>query len=396
MKGIFLRAIKIHNIGPWKDDIIEFSNSINVLIAGNGKGKTAVFNCIKLAVCPEIFSSNDLVDFIRIGESSGEFILLFTDGSAYRVVVTPSGVNYYYCKNLQESNAFTLCTEGKPQDLLDKLGSFVKNDLICNLVDMQQTQLFVETSDKDTYDILSFIINDPNLDKLKDNLVNIRIPLTKKLYKEVSAKVDTCSAILSEIKYVDVASKEFRQQELEEFIDPINKLYTFYESFDSLLEVEDFSEDSIELLNSLCLLNEIVLALDDIKDFVYIDSEVLELSTNLNTITAEFNSIEFLDDSSIDLSNTILASVRELNTLVNSFNNIKKDIDARTLSQILKVSDYLKEVSKSIDSVLVNGDIETEIDLIQEEINSEEGEIYECPIHGRIKFVNSDCIPYYN
>lgn len=396
MKGIFLRAIKIHNIGPWKDDVIEFSDSINVLIAGNGKGKTAVFNCIKLAVCPEIFSSTDLIDFIRIGESSGEFILLFTDGSAYRVVVAPSGVNYYYCSNLQESNTFILCTGGKPQDLLDKLGSFVKNDLICNLVDMQQTQLFVETSDKDTYDILSFIINDPNLDKLKDNLVNLRIPMTKKLYKEVSAKVDTCSAILSEIKYVDVVSKEFRQKELEEFIEPINRLYTSYEAFDNLLKVEEFSEDFIGLLDSICNLNEVSSNLEGIKEFDEIDSEVLDFTVNLNEIFNKFNSLENLDDSSVKTLRTILNSVSSLNDLVKYTNGIQKEIDTENLIQIIKVSNYLGDVSKCIDNVLSNGDVETEIDLIQEEINSEEGEIYECPIHGRIKFINSDCIPYYN
>lgn len=365
MKDVYLSSIRLINVGPWGDETISFTDGINVIVGPNGAGKTALFNCVRVALKGKNLTKDDRLDVIHKGCDSASIYFLFSDSSCYNVFINKSDCIYYYCEDLNASSNF-IVQDGLPNDLVEKLGSLVQGDLICNMINMEQEKFLVDTNSSDNYGVISFLINNENLDRLVENLENYRIPCMKKLNKDLTSKKQVYENLLNEFKYTNLSELKNKAKESDDILSNLEGLLNANEILESVTEFTLVPKEVEESIESIELLDESLGLMNNLIDFKSVD----------DNLTSIINDCKFVD------------------SIVSNFNSLIELKDVSKAKKLFNEVSSLDSALGAVIEVLSKGDIQTNIDYFKEQLNEEVGETYDsCPIYGKIKFSHGECIP---
>lgn len=394
MKNVYLSALRLVNLGPWGDETVEFSEGLNVIVGPNGAGKSALFSSVRIALLGNRMTADDRRDAIHKGCMSAQIYFLFSDNSVYRVTITEKDVIYFYCDDIVNDKDFKHVQPNDLEDLKLKLGSLVQGDLICNMIEMDKEKFLIDTKDSDNYGVISFIINDEDLDNLITSVRDYRLPAIKTLVGNISRDMNTYQTLMSEFEKVDVTSMKAKWNNANNLLTGLDYLIQAEEMLGSVSEFRSFPKRSQELVGVASSLE------DAIDDF----SRVMEFKEFPNHSEGNLGLAESLEEIIINL--TTLTEVKDYSkevealNLVNSldltlFDDLQRvNLSEEKVSTLLQSLNDLEGIIEDLNTILSYGDVQTNLDYYKEQLDEEVGEIYDnCPIYGKIKFANGECVP---
>ena len=395
-----LRIIRLRNCQSWKDCNISLADGLNVICADNNTGKSVLFKLLKASVSPSYYSKDELQQLIRYGTEFAEATYIFSDGSVAVVRIFKQRVIYYYTPDFN-SQGYTQ-QEGIPHaEILEQLSVIVEpsSGFIANVLDLDQSLLLVNSKSTSDYDLIKVLTHNEDLTRLaelfKNKLVTYKAELTD--VRKTQARLEH---VLETLEYVDI-------EYLEDTIDKSEKLYALNKSlvliyeelnqiqisdtkiidYDTVIPLLDLGQklkeiNNIELedtgvkvddkLINLCTMvldmKELYRTICDVEILPDIDNDLYLIHSSLVDVYQEISRIEELPN--IDRVDQILCDINLLDNLKAIFN---------------EVVNYGQEVEKQEDLL-------DTINSYKEQLNIE-GKELDCPIHGRIKYINNQCIP---
>lgn len=383
---VYLKSLRLVNFQSWEDCTVEFRDGINVVVAPNNTGKSVQFKALHLAVMPEKFDSDSREDFLRGDSEVGHIIYEFSEGSIYDIAFTNTK-NYYY---LIQGSSKTLIGNTPPQELLDLLGIILRGGLIGNLIDFRNDMFLVDSDTSLNESTLSLLINDPRIQDILSSLTMDKIPKTKDIIKSLEYKRSGLISSMGNTRFIDIESAEVELKYAERLAKDIKKLTNIAFVINSIKPFKIIEDSIPKELNSSKILNSFYTSLKTLKPVYEIDKGITTLVTicsNLNTILVNTKELSKLKYSSL------IKAVSNLSILNDAVKNPIKEIIVD--NNIIKIAESLESLGTYLKQASEIKDLVSSIEDMKIELEEEEGEIYECPIHGSIKYVRQECIPYY-
>lgn len=395
MDNVYLSALRLVNLGPWGDETIQFTEGLNVIVGPNGAGKSALFSSVRIALLGYKMSADDRRDAIHKGCDRAQIFFLFNDNSVYRVIITEKDIIYNYCSDITESNIFRLANVEDLEGLKIKLGSLVQGDLICNMIEMDKEKFLIDTRDDDNYGIISFIINDEDLDKLIDNLENYRIPRIKSLNDNIARDLTYYQNLMNEFSKVDLTNMKSKYENASRLLTKLDYLIQSEEYLGSVSEFKSIPKKYERLLYYCGSLDLCLNDLDLVNEFIDVSDEdfnKLNLASKLDVIVDELSNVVNVPCTS--KLESMLETVIDLDSSLVLFNDLRKIPNYEKYLDKMELVYFLDGISSGVSDVLSKGDVQTNLDYCIEQLNEEAGEIYDsCPVYGKIKFANGECVP---
>lgn len=389
MNDVYLKEVKLLNFQPYKNTTLSFTKGLNVIVAENQVGKTAFMNALKVSVLPDIYDKNDRRDFIRNDAEYAVILYQFSDNSISRVDITLKD-NIYYTYDLS-SKKFICDGYRPPSSLLVKLGTLVYEGMITNLIDTKQENFLIDTDTKYNNMLLKMLFSHEDLNKIISSVENIQIPVINNTLNESKNKRDVLSILYNRYKYIDI---------------------------DGLQENVKFSKQLMSLAEGLESVNDKLCNVGAYESKFLGFSKHIQLCNFLNKVVDSINSMHFLSNTNDDMNKYILL-IDKLNSLTKDIDSISVSIDTNDLENKIRLIDNLNSIKlsalrnlnnldsnlfnlgtklhlihKKLDEALVHGDIDIEMENMYKDLDKRGGEVYECPVHGKIKLIKGECVPY--
>lgn len=365
MERISISAIRIKHLQSWVDETIELGKGLNVVVAENGVGKSVILKALKVMLTPHRLSREARVDFIREGCPNAEVYLLFSDNSVHKVLIDYSSSYYYYSPDL--GNVPLEYIGSNPnKDLLDKVGCIIKDDMISNMISMDETKFLVDSDSHSNRGMLDILINDEDLESVINGIEG-RMPECRNMLLEFSSKRSAYSEYLISVPYKDTTVQKENIQYSEKLLNILNAINPSYEKINNTYMYD--------------------------RNKVSRAKRLVDLLDRVNNIKEAILQINISGDCNLDKIKLILTAVESVNSLM----KIKEcspiqNIDKKAIEKKLDLVSNISNISERLSSINIVDKTITEKEL-SDKLNSIGGETYECPIHGKIKFSDGDCIP---
>lgn len=391
----YLLETRLINFQSWLDMSMKFINGLNVICATNNEGKSVFFKSLYLTTNPSSVPIDERTDFIRKGTQCAEVMHLFSDGVAYITKIYPKSNNYFVVEDLNNVNVKPLGTE-VPKELLDRLGIILAGDMIANLIDDEQKMFMVNSDTQNNTTALDLLVKHDGISNLIDRIENERLPKAKKLLSSGKILKSCYETSVSQIKYKDVDSLERNVILSEKLLEPLNGLLLCHDKLETIMKVDVIDESVRSLVEVSNQLEDIYLKISNIENLDTIDSGLLVTTKCIESFENLLTSFSLLTKHNIIDSNfiTITKVIKNLNDklfMMNSLQSIPK-FDSSTLT----TSNSLNGLLDKINSIIENGDLNNELYSLKMVLETCGGEKLNCPIHGKIKFVDNECIPCNN
>jgi len=361
-----LDKITIKNFQSIVNLTYDFCPGLNVIIADNNTGKSIIFKVIEVLVNGHKFNSDERREYIRFGCSKSD-VFVYSGGYIYWAEIMPNKTNYYSGPAINQ-----MAYEGNelPNGLRQALGLLICEDgLIGNVIDDNQSKFLINSDAKVNNSILGLSTREHRAEKIID-VVSERIKTLNADIRVKSSEKTILSRELSNIKIVDIAHRESVAQDSNVLLTLADILIGVREKLSNINVSAHVNEDAKVLLNLASGLENVsnkVRGVNSIKPFP-VSKDVLEFISSLDSLKNRVKNI----------NHTKLPSETEMKTLetLNSF------------YPLLNRALYLMRENKVLD---------IEGKRIKMQLDNLKGEVYDCPIHGSIKFVNGkECVPYRN
>ncbi|GAA0101658.1 hypothetical protein UT300012_23730 [Paraclostridium bifermentans] len=398
-----LRYIRMINCQSWKDASITLADGLNAIRSSdNNVGKSVVMKLLRVASCPGALSKSEKEALIRIGEEYAEVHYGFSNNSAGIVRIFKQRIIYLYTEDVNTGN-FTQ-TEGVPHPkLVENLGMIVDTErgFLANFIDSEQPMLLVNSDSRLNYNLAKVLTEHQTLTRLSENFRE-KLPVYRRHLTDLEGKVDRLTHNKKGLTYVDVDRLSRDLEAKEVLIDCFGKvieLFEIAEEVEEELNTNDYVDfKPLESLgNFLCEHEGLMEIATDELDYKPIDESLVILGG-------------FLADNEellgIDVDEVLPATIDEelvlLGNLLVDLDEVTKDID---ISKEEKTVDYeglvtLSEAIIKLDDLMQCGikafNLMGEMEKVKariDELNkiSFDGEIYECPIYGRVQYLNGKC-----
>lgn len=371
-----LTAIRLKNCQSWDDITLNIAtDTLNVIVADNGVGKSVLFKMLKLTANPNAYSKEERRDIIRYGEDCAQIVFAFDDGSVGCTFVYSTRVVYYY----KRSNASSFESfNSPPQELLDAIGLITNSTskFVANILDTDQDLFLVESDSAGNIELLQKLADHPVLKEVLLK-VNDEIDILTAKKHTVDIQMDTLERSLQDYTYVDTDKLEVVINLAESEVCLLQELQNYKLSLEKIASALIDTTDYYNVLQQFDILQQLVVLRDnmhklsfDSKDYAFILSKIsviLELCTISDRIKVKIpESIDFsqkiqLLDCLLELIEQ-LSKIQENNTIVVS---CKEDIDI----------------------------LQKDISYIKGEIDSS-GLVMNCPVKGKVIYTDEKCIPY--
>lgn len=361
-----LKSLTIKNFQSMVNVNYKFHDGLNVIIADNNTGKSIIFKMIEVLVNGHKFNSRERKEYIRFGcEKSDVFVE--SDEGYFWAEIKPTTTHYY-----SGPNKSSLVYEGTtiPSGMKKALGLLICEDgLIGNVIDDNQSKFLIDSDAKVNNSILGVLTKREDAEKVIDSATE-RI---RELNSEIRIKSSEKSVLLRElsnIEIIDVSMRETLVKDSNVFLTIVDLLIGIHEKLSNINIDVRLNEDSKVILDVASVLKGIQSNVDRVNyvEKFPIGKPELDFLVGLKSLSDRVNSLSYKE----------LPSELELNTLkvLDSFNG--------PLNRAL----FLMRENKVLD---------IESKRIRKQLDDLEGEVYDCPIHGTIKFVNGkECVPYNN
>lgn len=385
---IYLTGVRLKNFQSWEDCSIQLTEGLNVIVAPNNTGKSVIFKAIKLAVTPNAFSTSDREDFLRNNSLMGEIVMSFSDNSAYLVKFTVKENGYFFINLNNNESVFLGSTP--PEDLLNKLGIILRGNLIGNLVDMKQDLFLVDSDSSSDHSILSLLINDENLDKLKDEISEFKLPSVQSMGKSVVSKISGINAALNVNVYKNVEVMERDLIYAESLCLAMRPLLNLEFCIKTVQPFKSIEDSIVSKATAVTHLVNLYSNLDRIK----------RPKEDLGNLSSSTNLLNYMSELFNNMENYQKTRYFNLLEFLNASSNVEITLSksSKSVSMNLSILEFLNKSSlliESLDDYLKIEEKEEGIEILEEELNSKGGEIHDCPIHGQIMYLDEECIPYY-
>lgn len=384
---IYLTHIRLINFQSWRDMTLELGSGLNVVVADNGVGKSVIFKSITASILPDSLSSEDREDYIRHDADFAQVMYFFNDNTAYIINVSRYENSYYFIDDVANPKNELLGSK-PPQDLMDRLGVVLRGNYIGNLINMQQDLFLVESDASSDRSIINLLMCNENLDTLIYELENIKLPTCKDIVKQLTYKKNGIDATLKMYNFKDVGVSESNLEVAEELISGVEPLVVFESKLEGISKERPLPGYLNNLIDSLEIINKFADKLSCIN----------EPQTNLVELKGTTDLLESLIKIKTPAESIVSAKYCEI-TNVLSVATALQDSAGRLFrpleipSDLFRLIDSCEELWKVSCNKLLGKEIDSEIDLLKAELKEEEGEEFGCPIYGRIRFVDQECIP---
>lgn len=381
-----LSQMRLVNCQSWKDGVLEFTNGLNVIRADNNTGKSVIFKCLRATANPSGLDRDDRKDFIRRKCEYAEITYLFSDNSAGVVRIFLDKTIYFFSHDVTKQQFHS--QQDEPHESLINRLSFIldrENGYVANILDDEQPLLLVKSSNKANYNLVKILTEHPQLSRLIE-IFKLKFPEYRGELSHIRGAKNRLEYKLNNSRYVDEESLSYSINTGEEFLEVfdilINILKLTYEINSNIVSDAPWNE-LYEVSNAFTKLNETVKDID--LDITSIDNDLIELGNFLPNLNLDLKP---------ELPKDIVDSFTLIDTLVETASEIKewgKDISLDELEQMELVSNVVTTSCNLFNSLTKQEKILSQIEEL-EKIDFE-GEEYDCPLHGRIKYTNGGCQP---
>lgn len=362
--NVYLRKLQLKNFQSWENEQITFSDGLNCIIARNGVGKSVIYKALQVTVLPNKYSKEDKRDFIRGSAQFAEIYYLFSDNSLYVVKFSETNIQYIYCEDyLNNPNNLIFVGNTPPEDLIDKLELIFRGDMLGNLISMNQNLFLVDSNESDDFNLFNILLTHENTSKLIESLSTEVIPRAVKYRDKCEDKYSNLLKCLNLLKVDDIDNLKDKITLGEKYESILTPLDNYLIESDTLKEPERNEYNiSTKDIKGCSIIDKFLEYSDRISKPVVVDDSVFKLLDILNIAN---NICEFIDKNSYSLLKP----------------NIK---NLEIVSPLIKHLEQTKDMIK----------LEEEIEYNESELQQYDGEKYECPIYGTIKFIDQECIPF--
>lgn len=396
MNDVYIRGLKLKNFQSHKDTYMEFADGLNVIVAPNNTGKSVLFKALQVTTLPGDISNEDRKQYIRYGETKATIMWCFSDDSIYLVDVLPTRNHYYYIEDINVSNKPEFVGEVPNKDLLDKLSIIMHNGLIGNLINTEQDMFLVNSNESTNYSIISMLIVHEELQKIINVLEQEKIPSAKRLLSDIEMKRSSYVSILNNYSYVNTESLQQRIKLQEMVVGAVECLVGPLETLDSVAICNDVTHNTIVRVGIAELLNPVNVGLANLRECKDYSRDYNRMLTTAGSLEETAKDLFRAQDETV--INTTVEQLEVLSNLTNVSNSLDSigSVISKDINNLLELAEGLSKVKNSLDVILAKGDIDKKNEFLRKEIDRLGGANIECPIHGTIKFVQGQCIPYNN
>lgn len=392
-----LYSVRMVNVQSVNDITFEFSNGLNVLVAENNTGKSVLFKI--MALLPEIHKTtrDERRQYITFGRTKSD-IYFYCSTGFYWLELTLDRVNFYGGDTPQ---SIEFLGNELPIGLRQGLSLLVcEGGLVANLITEDQSKFLVESDSRVNYSIFKLMTTDENSEKLIDGCEEKIKVLTRDI-RIAEATKEYVTKELGNKSKVDVAQQEYILNMTKPLIDLGESLIPICESLSNVKEVTLPNEKLKDLIVIGECIDDLSKSLSTIKPVKVADipKGLIAFALDLNDIQNKLQSVKHIPSLEVEpnVLNDLLNMgnyINDISKRVSGLKSIKlpNKTSVESLGKILQIRDSVKEVISVMERM---EEIEEQIDDLKYELDSLEGEVYDCPVHGTIKFVNGkECVPY--
>lgn len=387
-----LEKLTITNFQSFKNVTYDFSEGLNVIIAPNNTGKSIIFKVIDVLVNGHKMSSAERKEFIRFGCNKSD-VYVKSGGNYYWAEILPRFTNYYSGSSM---DSMTFLSNELPNEIRQAFALLVCEDgLIGNVIDSNQSKFLIDSDSRVNNSILGLLTRDSNAEKIIETTTE-RI---KTLNAEVRIKNSERKIYARELESIEVTDISYRQNiviDSNVLLTLADILLPVKEKLDTIKEVKPVNNSFKPIMDVVTQLESIKYKLGEIRDVEVfpVDKSYLDFIFKLESVSERLrhvNNVKLPNKAVLDFS-VKLENVREKLSSVNHINlPSEAEIDAyNKLSQIMKKTQQILTLMRE------NKVLDIESKRIKNQLNDLRGEVHDCPIHGTIKLVNEECIPYSN
>lgn len=420
-----LDKIKIVNMQSLEELTYDFSSGLNVIIAENNTGKSVLFKVLTFLTDGPTMTAKERRQYIRFGADKAD-IYIYADDKVFWIEGYSNKLNFYSGTSIQRQ---MFRGNTMPKDLEEALSLLIcENGLIANVIDENQSRFLVESDSR----INTSIINRVTKCEKSEKLLEVTGERIKTLNSEIRVKQSQKHILvneLSRISKVDLTDKETRLKDSKVLLFLMEYLVNSVESLENITSVKKIPKETKGILDLIKSLNDVSHNLKNVQPVKKIPKEFLGLSNLVRDLNGVFDNLKKAENVKCPSEDFVVLSklTKDLNSVKDSLksvnyvkpfpvksdslNFIKSLSDVRTnLGQIkfkripseeeMKSLRFLNGVNEHLRTIselkLKQSNLESEAKEIKDSLDSLEGEVYDCPVHGTIKFVDGkNCVPYY-
>lgn len=384
---VYLKQARLVNFQSWKDSTIDLTSGLNLLIAENGVGKSSFLRAMRIVLSPEKYTKDARRKYIRWGTEFATVAYIFSDDTIFLIQIYVNG-NAYYKLFLDGTKKF-LGNE-PPIELIDKLGIVKYESIVGNVIDLSKEKFLVNSSEADDDTIFKMVLSNEDLDKLRQVISEEKIPeVVYKLGIE-KERLKYTEDLISKIQYIDISNLERNVKASDIVVNNIEGLVKLCDILEETPNVQTIPYDSkqtIENIEPYIKLKNTLDMLDSIKFVSDCDCDTLKGLQPIITFNDEINKLKYQKDLS-NLDNT-LENISSLVNLLNVEPIRPVNITLGSINTLMVLNRLAINCNSVIDLMRTQSMIESE----KKELDNLGGEEFDCPIYGKIKLVNEDCIP---
>lgn len=395
-----LRQMRIKNFQSIVDVTYNFSEGLNVIVAPNNTGKSIINKIIDVLVNSKSIKSYEMQQYITFGKPKSD-IFVSDEVNTYWIEIYPKKINYYKLEN----DSFIFIGNELPRGLINALGLLICEDnFVGNLITSNHSKLLVDSSASINNQILSLIARDDNAENIIEECEN-RMSIINSNLRTLRSKRNFLEKELSSIEVEDTTYREECLKRVFGLTEFTEELVGVYEKSEELNPNKGLKNKLDGLLDFCSDLEKVNYKFNYISDSKVINNLDRDLATasELESIIDKLNSItkrcKFINEvKKCNLSDDFMGTVSRLEIIKSNLNKVVlKDIPSHNKLKSCTDLDSLVNLFNDYyyKCLELNKD-KLELDKLKAEIDSYGGEVYDCPIHGTIKFVNEECIRYSN
>lgn len=386
-----LDKMRLVNCQSWEDTTIEFGPGINVLIGTNSTGKSVFFKVLDLVGIAGLAKRLDRESIIRKGAEYAEVYYLFSDNSMAVIRIFPQRILYYFTEDASSGN-FTQYENQLPEDIRKRLSLLVDptSGFIANKLDDPGELLFVNSNPKTSTSFINILARDARLEKLIE-IFETKVGTYSKYENELTVITNSLEHRLNAAQYVNVEELTDRIEVGEDLLDcadTLNRLFNQYITLSKCVTKQEPLDDW-DILSNMLL--DICTPLNDYHFIETIPNDlepVVDLSLHL---------AEFINGYRTTLDEEFLNGCSSMLDLCDCVKDLKveEEVDYEGVLQELNAITTLHKLTQSYITLFNTlSDLNKVTKEIEELENIDfEGEVFDCPIHGKIQWVDKTCKP---
>lgn len=387
-----LEKLTIVDFQSFKNVTYEFTDGLNVIIAPNNSGKSIIFKIIDVLVNGNKMTTAERKEFIRFGCSKSD-VYVKSQGTYYWAEILPKITNYYSGSAI---NSMTFLGTELPNEIRQAFALLVCEDgLIGNVIDSNQSKFLIDSDSRVNNSILGLLTRDNNAEKIIETTTE-RI---KSLNSEVRLKNSERRIYARELENIEVTDISYRQTlviDSNVLLTLADILLPIKEKLDTIKEVKQVSDSFKPLIDVVNNLESVKYKLSEIRyqKVFPVDKSYIDFIVKLESIRDRLNpvnNVELPNKGLIDIT----SKLENISDRLRDVNHVKLPSESE-IETYNKLSLLMKKTQQILTLMRDNKVLDIESKRIKNQLNDLRGEVHDCPIHGTIKLVNEECIPYSN